>query len=209
MRGTRIGRHGNHAVSVALTVNLCIMLLAPSARGQNMTDQAQLDRLRADLQKYRDPVVAIHDGYFSTLGCVVIEKAGGPGEVPYEPGGMGVHFLNVQAISPVPDPARPQVLLYEPNDGKLQLVGAEWFIPLATGVKERPKLLGHAFDGPMQGHHPLMPVDMLHYDLHVWLFKSNPKGMFQPTNAEVTCSGYPYRMVETAPKLVSAAAPKP
>lgn len=201
-------RQGNHTASIALAVNLCLMLLVSPARGQDVTDQARLDRLRADLQKYQDPIVAIHDGYFSTLGCVVIDKPGGPGEVPYEPGGMGVHFLNVQAISPVPDPARPQVLLYEPDGGKLRLVGAEWFIPLATGVKERPQLLGQPFDGPMQGHHPLMPVEMSHYDLHVWLFKSNPKGMFKPTNPAVTCSGYPYRMVEVAPKLVSVAPPK-
>ena len=202
-------RRGDPVVRVALAVNLCLMLLAPSAPGQNMSDEARLDRLRADLQKYQDPVVAIHDGYFSTLGCIMIDKPGGPGQVPYEPGGMGVHFLNVQAISPVPDPARPQVLIYEPDGGRLRLVAAEWFIPLATGVKERPQLLGHAFDGPMQGHHPLMPVDMSHYDLHVWLFKSNPKGMFKPTNPTVTCSGYTYRMVEEAPKLVSVAAPKP
>jgi hypothetical protein len=32
---------------------------------------------------------------------------------------------------------RPQILLYEPVGDKLQLVGAEWFIPLATGAKER------------------------------------------------------------------------
>jgi len=193
----------NAAASVALVVGLCLAPLVSPADAQKMTDQAQLDRLRAQLQKYQDPVVAIHDGYFSTLGCIEFDKAGGPGEMPYKPGGMGVHFLNVQAIGPVPDLARPQVLLYEPDGGKLRLVAAEWFIPLATGVKQRPTLLGQPFDGPMQGHHPLMPVELSHYDLHVWLFKPNPNGMFQPTNPNVKCAGYPYRMVETAPKLVS------
>ena len=94
--------------------------------------------VRAALEKYKDPYVAIHDGYFSTLGCVEFEKAGAPGHVPYKPGGMGVHFLNVATIGPVPDPAKPQVLLYEPDGNKLKLVGAEWFVPLATGVKSRP-----------------------------------------------------------------------
>lgn len=96
--------------------------------------------MRAALEKYRDPVVAVHDGYFSTLGCVEFPHAAGAGRLPYPAGGMGVHFLNPSLIGPVPDPLRPQILVYEPDGDKLRLVGVEWFIPLATGVKERPQL---------------------------------------------------------------------
>ena len=56
-------------------------------------------------------------------------------------------------------------------------------MPLATGVKERPQLFGRPFDGPMEGHHPLMPRDLHHYDLHVWLWKDNPAGC-QPDQPE-------------------------
>jgi hypothetical protein len=122
------------------------------------------------------------DGYFSTLGCVEFERAGVAGQVPYMPGGMGVHFLNVGLIGPVPDPAKPPVLIYEPDGDKLRLVAAEWFIPLATGVKERPTLWNRPFDGPMTGHPPLLPMELSHYDLHVWLYKPNPLGTFAPTN---------------------------
>ncbi len=59
----------------------------------------------------------------------------------------------------------------------------------------------------MQGHHPLMPLDLSHYDLHVWLFKANPRGLFKPTNPDVKCGNYPYRVVEEAPRVVSP--PKP
>ena len=31
----------------------------------------------------------------------------------------------------------------------------------------------------MEGHEPLMPHGMHHYDLHVWLWKENPAGLFQ------------------------------
>lgn len=195
------------AARAALAIGVLLGPAAPRAHAQGETDRQALDRLRAALQKYQDPVVAIHDGYFSTLGCVEIAKAGGPGQVPYEPGGMGVHFLNVGSLGPVPDPARPTVLIYEPNGETLRLVAAEWFVPLATGVKERPRLMNQPFDGPMEGHHPLMPLDLSHYDLHVWLFKQNPKGMFKPTNPNVKCAGYSYRVVEEAPKLVPV--PKP
>lgn len=174
----------------------------PVAVAQVGSDNPVLDSVRANLRKYEDPIVAIHDGYFSTLGCVEIRQPGGPGQVAYQPGGMGVHFLNPALLAPVPDPARPQALLYEPVGDSLRLVGAEWFIPLATGVRERPELFGQPFLGPMQGHHPLLPVELSHFDLHVWLFKPNPRGVFDATNPDVRCGHYSYTFVLEAPLLV-------
>jgi hypothetical protein len=189
---------------VVLLIPVAAWPLAAQAKPEVAPD---LSRVRSALEKYKDPYVAIHDGYFSTLGCVEIDRAGGPGQVPYKPGGMGVHFLNVSLIGPVPDPAKPPVLIYEPDGDKLRLVAAEWFIPLATGVKERPTLWNKPFDGPMTGHPPLLPMELTHYDLHVWLYKPNPLGTFAPTNPDVKCTGHPYRLVEEAPKMVPA--PKP
>jgi hypothetical protein len=40
----------------------------------------------------------------------------------------------------------------------------------------------------MDGHEPIMPAALKHYDLHVWLWKNNPKGMFTSTNAAVKCA---------------------
>ena len=162
-----------------------------------------LEKVRAALEKYKDPILAVHDGYFSSLGCVYYTKPGGTGRVPYAPGGMGVHFLNPGLIGPTPDPMRPQILVYEPDAaGKLHLVAAEWLIPLATGIKGRPQLFGHPFDGPMEGHHPLMPRELHHYDLHVWLFKANPLGLFSPTNPVVKCAGYSFALEEEPPPVV-------
>jgi hypothetical protein len=187
---------------VAMVVSLCFF--APRAPGQGTSQDSTLASLRAALAKYQDPIMAIHDGYFSTVGCISFPTAGGPGEAPYAPGGMGVHFLNTALIGPIPDPARPQVLIYEPEGDKLRLVAAEWFIPLATGVKERPRLLNQPFDGPMEGHHPLQPPELTHYDLHVWLWKPNPNGMFSPTNPDIKCPATGYSFRERAPKLVAA-----
>src|SRR2546428_713963 len=92
-------------------------------------------------------------------------------------GARGIHFLNAQLIGPASDPMRPPILVYEPDGDKLRLVAAEWFVPLATGIKERPTLFGQPFDGPMEGHEPLLPKELHHYDLHVWLWKENPAGL--------------------------------
>lgn len=146
----------------------------------------ELIKLRDDLAKYKDPFVAVRDGYFSTVGCV-----------QYPDGDMGVHFLNPAFVGPEPDPAKPAILLYEPRpDGKLELVGVEWFIPLATGVKGRPTLFGQEFEGPMAGHEPLISDSLHHYDLHAWLYKENPLGVFHHSNPEVNCAkaaSYPLR----------------
>ena len=202
---------GHFRKSVALRILLltaaCWLLpqhdLHAQAPGKSpSTLPPELEKVRSALEKYQDPIVAVHDGYFSTLGCVAFPTAGGPGEVPYPAGGMGVHFFNVALLGPTVDPLRPQVLVYEPRGDKLRLVAAEWFVPLSTGVKERPQLFGQPFDGPMEGHHPLMPSMLHHYDLHVWLWKKNPAGMFSPTNPDVKCPKTGYSFMEKAPKRV-------
>ncbi len=153
----------------------------------------ELLQIRDDLVKYKDPLVAVRDGYFSTVGCVQNPD-----------GGMGVHFLNPALIGPTPDPAKPPILMYEPeSDGKLQLIAVEWIIPLATGIKGRPTLFGQDFAGPMAGHEPLLPDDLHHYDLHVWLYKANPLGVFYHANPDVDCTtGATYPLREEPPRTV-------
>jgi hypothetical protein len=187
----------------ALATGLTATLLGRAASAQSAVDSAELNRTRAALERYEDPYEAIREGYYSTLGCVEYDKPGGPGRMAFQPGATGVEFLNPMTISPVVGPGRPQVLLYEPVEGKLQLVGAEWFVPLFLVGKERPQLFGQPFDGPMEGHFPLMPRELAHYDLHVWLFKANPNGMFAPTNPTVKCTGYPYQVTEDVPSIVT------
>lgn len=177
---------------LVLTAILLAAFTASTVHAEGAKFPPELDAVRSALAKYADPVVAVRDGYFSTLGCVY-----------YRDGGMGIHFINPALLGSKPDPMKPQLLLYEPEGGKLRLVGAEWLIPLATGVKERPTLFGHAFDGPMEGHEPLMPKDLHRYDLHVWLFKENPAGTFAVVNPTVRCDGYDYAFPEEPPVQVA------
>ena len=155
------------------------------------SSQAQAPDLasaKAALAKYSDPLMAIKDGYFSTLACIDFPTGAKDGPVEYPPGAMGVHFLNPANIGPNLDPAKPQVLLYEPVGDKLVLVGAEWFMPVAVAAGKAPSIFGQTLAGPMDGHEPIMPASLRHYDLHVWFYKDNPKGMFTSTNAAVKCT---------------------
>lgn len=161
---------------------------------------AQLDAMRQALSKYQDPYVAVRDLYLSTVGCVHYDGTKLEGHMDYAKGAMGVHFVNLTVQGP-PDPLKPNVLVYEPDKGKLRLVAVEWLVPLAA-AKGRPSVLGQPFMGPMEGHEPLIPKEFHHYDLHAWLFKDNPLGMFAPTNPNVTCDGAEFSLLEMPTKMV-------
>lgn len=162
----------------------------------------ELASVRAGLEKYKDPILAIHDGYWSSVGCMEYPTGGGEGAMKYPPGGMGVHFLNFQYVGPKLDPTKPQVLIYQPVGNKLHLIAAEWFMPVEVAGGTVPTVFGKPLEGPMEGHMPLMPEGLHHYDLHVWLWKQNPAGVFSPTNPNVKCPKSEYSFAETPPKMV-------
>lgn len=195
-----------------LVVSCLLSILVPAdmARAQETTSQLppELTEVREALEKYEDPFVAVHDGYFSTVGCVAYPEGGGEGEVPYDPGAMGVHFLNPRLLDGKVDPQRPEVLVYNRlDDGTLRLMAAEWMVPLEA-ASERPMLFGQEFDGPMVGHEPLMPEGFHHYDLHAWLWTENPAGRFAPTNPGMECPDSGYTVYEETPDLVESSEPE-
>jgi hypothetical protein len=147
----------------------------------------QLAKAKATLDRYQSADAAKADGYAPASPC---ESTPADPDATSYGGGMGVHFVNPALMKPGPlDPSKPPILVYEPTaGGGFQLVAAEYFKPdddQNVGTDgDRPTLFGRAFDGPMQGHAPGMPI---HFDLHVWLWKHNPSGLFAPWNPTVSC----------------------
>ncbi|HCA84599.1 MAG TPA: hypothetical protein DEQ61_03295 [Streptomyces sp.] len=127
-----------------------------------------LDRAFAATERFRSEKAAIAAGYHRTEVCASSPM-----------GGMGYHYVNPDLVGSL-DPEKPAALLYEPGpNGTRRLVALEYVVndrdaDLETD-DDRPSLFGQEFQGPMPGHEPTMPV---HYDLHAWLFKKNPQGMF-------------------------------
>src|SRR5690242_11590679 len=190
----RLARHVA-AFSIALTLGAPL-----TARAQGAALSPELQSVRKGLDKYNDPIAAVRDGFYSSLGCISYPNGAVDGAMKYPKGAMGVHFINMGNVGPKLDPAKPQVLIYEPVGDKLKLVAAEWFMPtqLATSA---PTIFGQTLGGPMEGHQPVMPVELHHYDLHVWLWKPNPEGVFSPTNPAVKCPTTGYSFAEAAPKM--------
>ena len=190
-------------VALAGTIVATNAANAQVKRTDQPTLPPNLTATRAALEKYQDPVAAVHDGYFSTLGCIDYPNgSAGTGEIAYKPGGMGVHFLNPALIGPKLDSLRPQVLIYEPVGDRLRLVAAEWFVPTAI-AKEAPMIFGTKLDGPMEGHEPVLPAELHHWDLHVWLWKANPNGLLHPTNSTLKCPNSPYSFHEMGTRMVT------
>lgn len=170
---------------------LAVSLTTSHAQGTSTTPpaamSAELQAAKTALAKYSDPLAAVRDGYFSTLACIDFPKGATDGPIAYPPGAMGIHFLNPGNVGPTLDPAKPQVLLYEQVGDKLVLTAAEWFMPVQAAGGTAPAIFGQTLAGPMDGHEPIMPPTLRHYDLHVWFWKNNPRGMFTSTNSAVKC----------------------
>jgi hypothetical protein len=186
-----------------IAVCSCVVLaVAPQAvRAQGAALSPELQSVRKLLDKYADPIAAVHDGFYSSVACITYPNGGGEGSMRYAAGAMGVHFINMGNVGPKLDPAKPQVLIYEPAGDKLRLVAAEWFMPVEVAGGKAPSIFGQELGGPMEGHKPVMPEGLHHYDLHVWLWKTNPEGVFSPTNPAVKCPTTGYSFDESAPKM--------
>jgi len=179
------------AVAVAAAAALVAAAAAQAAprfaaHGEPAAVQRQLGAVKAALDKYKDVDVAKADGYAVGSPCEMIPTSKG---ASWWGGAMGVHFINQALLMKPLNPLKPPVLTYAPTaGGGFQLLAAEYFKPDAdqklTTDSDRPSLFGRAFDGPMLGHSPGMPI---HYDLHVWLWKTNPVGLFAPWNPTVHC----------------------
>lgn len=189
------------ARSVAGCLSLMLASVPQTVHAQNKAMTPELESVRKLLDKYNDPIAAVRDGFYSSVGCISYPNGATDGSMRYPKGAMGVHFINMGNVGPKLDPAKPQVLIYEPAGDKLKLVAAEWFMPTQLAGGTAPTIFGETLGGPMEGHQPIMPPELHHYDLHVWLWKANPEGVFSPTNPAVKCPSTGYSFAEAATKM--------
>lgn len=137
------------------------------------TSGAAVAGVRAATARYADVADAVADGYVRVSGC---EQS--------PAGAMGIHYLNGRLAPDLEVVAeRPEVLLYVPSNGRLQLAGVEYFA--AAVGQPTPSVLGTPLEGPTAGHGPGMPT---HYDLHVWTWKHNPAGLTAAWNPALSCA---------------------
>lgn len=191
-----------------LALSLAASASSLSAQLSTLAAAAEPDlaAVRAATDRFRDVSVALAEGYLRDPMdlCDTAEMMGRPAAL----GVMGIHYFrpDLLGITGPPNPrvsgtgthtdfTRPAILIYEPQaDGSLELVAVENLVFIAAweaaGNTGRPTFMGREFDRMVDD--PATELDEAHmfephYDLHVWLYRENPNGMFAQFNPNATC----------------------
>ena len=144
-----------------------------------------------DFAAARAATARFHDIRKAT-GFTELDDAAGIACIDNPAGGMGVHFVNGSRLDTVLDPTLPEALVYEPQaDGSMRL-GALEYVILAADWKGpgSPQLFGRHFEyqpGPDEANPNRFGLPAF-WELHVWAWKKNPRGMFDDWNPRVTCA---------------------
>jgi hypothetical protein len=131
--------------------------------------------------RFRDIENARKENYELFLGCVS----------GHDEGAMGIHYVNSAYVDdPTLDPAKPEALIYEQRNGRMQLIAVE-FVVIAeawdAANPAAPVLRGQTFNYSESPNRYRLPA---FYELHVWAWKDNPNGTFVDFNPDVSCDEY-------------------
>lgn len=151
-------------LTVVSLISLATAVLAQQ-RGHTL-----VDKVRVANDRFKDVSVAVSEGY-APIPC-----ASG-----IDGGAMGVHYVSEKLLkADAVDIAHPQAVMYEPGtDGKMTLIAVEYITS-----KGPASLQGQLFNFTgAPNRYGLGPF----YELHVWAWKSNPRGAFADMNPNVTC----------------------
>ena len=163
-----------------------------------------LAAVKAAAAKYQDVKVAIAEGFTTDGKCTTAEMLG----FPASQGAMGLHYVRKDWLGIGPPAAgrvtgtgthtdflKPAMLVYEPQaDGSLKLVAVENLVFQSAwrdaGHKGAPTFRRVPY--VLLKDDPATKIDEAHnfephYELHLWLFRPNPLGMFKEFNPKVTC----------------------
>ena len=173
---------------------MAMAALTTVAVGTVAAQPSDLNAARAATARFHDISVAENAGYGLPPAGVPLHEC-----ITNPLGTMGFHWINGNLLDTTVDPTQPEALVYQPDaNGNLHLGAAEYVVFQGPWEAEHgvgappPSLFGHDFAlvPPAPGHNGNTIFDIPpFYQLHVWLWNSNPSGMFSPWNPSVSCDG--------------------
>jgi hypothetical protein len=165
-----------------LAALLALSALIVPAVALAQSNGSDLAAVRAGTARFHDFAVAEAAGYGALHTCTD-ENSG--------LGAMGQHYVRGDLVGDLEfDLAQPEVLVYEPTaNGRQRLVAVEFVVfaePWDAVNDDPPTLFGRDL--------ALVPAPNRYgvptfYQIHVWLWKSNPAGIFSDWNERVSCLG--------------------
>ena len=160
---------------------MAVALVGPATAG---AERDSLAAARAATAKFHKLPTAIGRGSGKLVDAQGIACIDNPGV-----GGMGIHYVSDALVGDAKvNATTPELLVYEPRkNGRLRLVALEYVVFKSAWDKEHkrpPKLFGRKFElTPAGNRYGLPPF----YELHAWVWKHNPSGMFDDWNPTVGC----------------------
>jgi hypothetical protein len=136
-----------------------------------LQDDGAIATLQRVTARYHNLDAAIRDGFVLLHECETR-----PGEGP-----VGIVYVNFErALDGAIDPASPDALIYEPRaNGRPRLVGVEFALPYPLWTAPQPpEFLGNSFQ---------REDEFGVWALHIWVWRTNPEGLFAESNPRVSC----------------------
>lgn len=166
-------------LAAALAVSVALGVAAAAPAGQS--DIAKARQATAKFHKLARAKAAGYGELKDKDGIACIDKPG--------VGGMGIHYVNGDLVGKNrPILRKPDVLVYDPSpNGHMKLVALEYVVFQKAWDADHdrpPELFGRTFELVPEGNR--YGLDAF-YELHAWVWKHNPRGMFDDWNPKVSC----------------------
>jgi len=181
----------------ALTIS--VVALGSIAIGTASAGRSDLDAARAATGRFHSLSVAKNAGYGRPPAPAPLHECISNGSQ----GAMGFHFIKGELLDLTVEPTKPEALVYAPDkNGKMKLAALEYVVFQAPWNEAHrlhpetfaamPELFGTEFmpvnAAPGHGDNTVFDIPPF-YMLHVWIWNSNPSGLFNPWNPTVSCAG--------------------
>ncbi|WP_372975676.1 hypothetical protein [Muriicola sp.] len=129
--------------------------------------QVEVNEVKAATLKYQDVEVATAEGFFDASGFVP---------------NMGHHYILPPRIDGTIELDKPEILLYAPNaSGAMEIVAVEYAVPIEDMDNPGPAPEGFTGEEDVWEINP----NLQQWQLHVWIYKDNPEGIFSAHNPTV------------------------
>lgn len=129
--------------------------------------ELEVNQLKEATFKYTDITVATNEGFVDVSGFVP---------------NMGHHYLLPPRADATFKLTEPEILLYAPNaNGMMEFMGVEYIVPVDDA--NNPGLPPEGFTGSVDTWE--FNKERSQWQLHVWIVRENPDGLFEPHNHTV------------------------